>query len=99
MRWYWPIFALSVALLFVGLALSYWFWPFLALGPLFWLIVGNSLRCPRCGKHVMATEQGYSAPWIKVPMECVVCQRRKEDVWPFQWLLRPEREPADPDRF
>lgn len=58
--------------------------------PFVWLVLGNSVRCPRCGKHILDNGLGYSAPWAPPPKTCVGCGREKADWWPFQWLLRPE---------
>jgi hypothetical protein len=85
--------------LFVGsfmlmVGLSQIFWPLSVLGVVFWAVMGNSVRCPRCRKHVLDNGLGYHAPWTKTPARCIGCGRRKDDVWPFQWLLRPEREPT-----
>lgn len=91
MRWIYPLFAVAIVFLFLGVALAQFFWPLVALGPMFWLIVGNSVRCPRCRKHLFDTGKGYVAPWLATPETCVGCGRRKDDVWPFQWILRPER--------
>jgi hypothetical protein len=94
MRWFYLLFGVSVMVLFVGVALSRFFLPLVVLGSAFWLIMGNSVRCPRCRRHVLDNGRGYYAPWIKTPARCVGCDRRKDEVWPFQWLLRPEREPT-----
>lgn len=91
MRWFYPLFAISVVLLIVGVGRSHMSWPLVALGPVVWLTLGNSLRCPRCRTHVMESGRGYAAPWIREPELCVKCGRDRKDVWPFQWLIRPER--------
>lgn len=95
MRWYWPLFGVSAVLLIVGAILSDRFPPLLLLGPGVWLLSGASLLCPRCKTHLLTTRHSYSAPWIKVPDDCVRCGRSRKDVWPFQWLLRPERGVAE----
>lgn len=92
MRWFYPLFAVAVVLMVVSLPLTGISPVFIALGPAFWLVMGNSLRCPRCRKHIHDNGRGYHAPWIKTPERCVGCGRRKDDIWPFQWLLRPERD-------
>ncbi|MBI5940042.1 MAG: hypothetical protein HY859_06410 [Caulobacterales bacterium] len=95
MRWVYPLFGIavvaSILALVIGMTVSYRLMPLIVLGPIFWLVMGSSLRCPRCGKHVMDTGRGYSAPWLKVPQNCVGCHRRKDDIWPFQWLVRSEK--------
>ncbi len=90
MRWYYFLFAVAAIVLFLGVALSQFFWPLFAIGPVFWMVMGNSVRCPRCRKHLTDNGKGYVAPWLPAPETCVGCGRRKDDVWPFQWLLRPE---------
>ena len=58
--------------------------------PIAWVVAGNAICCPRCGKHVQDAGRGYYAAWIKVPETCIGCGRDKHDIWPFQRLLRPE---------
>ena len=93
MRWYYPLFACAAVLLLLGVALAQFFWPLIFLGPLFWIVMGNSLRCPRCRRDITDTGKGYVAPWLRTPKTCVGCGRRKDDIWPFQWALRPEADP------
>lgn len=93
MRWYYPLFACAAIFLLVGVALAQFFWPLFFLGPIFWMVMGNSLRCPRCRRDVTDTGKGYVAPWLRTPKTCVGCGRRKDDIWPFQWAHRPEAGP------
>ncbi len=90
MRWIYPLFWVSVVLGVISLTVMSVF-PFLIIFSLmFWLVMGNSVRCPRCLGHVLDTGRGQ-APGIEIPESCVGCGRDKRDVWPFQWLLRRER--------
>ncbi len=93
MRWIYPLFWFSVALGVIGLTVMSVF-PFLIIFSLmFWLVMSNSVRCPRCLRNVFDTGRGQGqAPWIEIPESCVGCGRDKRDVWPFQWLFRRERE-------
>jgi hypothetical protein len=92
MRWFWALFAVAVVLLFVGVSLAEVSPLWVALGPVFWMVAGQSVRCPRCTKHVNDNGRGYYALWIKTPKSCVGCGRSKAGIWPFQWLVRSERE-------
>ncbi len=102
MRWLYRMGGSILFVVLVGMSLAgeeqtrvlgYFLW----LGfPFVWLVLGNSVRCPRCGKHILDNGRGYVAPWIPVPTECVGCGRgSKSDWWPFQWLLKPEHNSDD----
>lgn len=71
MRWYYPLFACAAVLIVLGVALAQHFWPLFFLGPVFWLVMGNSLRCPRCRRGITDTGKGYVAPWLPTPKTCV----------------------------
>ncbi len=92
MRWFYPLFAVAVVLGAVGVSLANVSLFWVALGPAFWMAAGHSVRCPRCTKHVFDNGRGYVAPWVKTPTSCVGCGRSKDDIWPYQWLVRPERD-------
>ena len=62
MRWYYFLFAVAVVVLFLGVALSQFFWPLFAIGPVFWMVMGNSVRCPRCRKGKAMSHRGCLRP-------------------------------------
>ncbi len=91
MRCLWGLFAVCVIVMMVTVwGFGDLGWP-IAVGPILWLVLGNSVRCPRCRKHVLDNGRAYQAPWILIPKACVGCSRRKDDIWPFQYLVRPEQ--------
>lgn len=95
MRWIHGVAAVCGVIAIGGLALLMgghrWAAALFFGAPLLWLVVGNAVRCPVCRKHVLDNGRGYVAPWIETPKTCVGCGRRKDDIWPFQWLVRPEK--------
>lgn len=91
MRWLWPLFGLCVIVMMTTTwGFGHLGWP-IFVGPVLWMVLGNGLRCPRCRRFVLDNAEGYYAPWLKTPKTCVGCGRRKDDIWPFQFLIRPER--------
>ncbi len=49
------------------------------------------MRCPRCGLGVDSRERaGYEVGYLP-SADCPKCGRSRRGVWPFQFLLRPER--------
>ena len=67
MRWLYGMFGSIFFVALVGMALAgeeqtrilgYFLW----LGvPFIWLVLGNSVRCPRCGKHIWDNGRGSSS--------------------------------------
>ncbi len=98
MRWYYALFVGVVVGAVIGFAFmsqgSGW-GAALCIGCMIaWLVGGYSTRCPRCRRHILDNGKGYHAPWMPIPRDCIGCGRGKGDVWPFQWLIRPEK--SDP---
>lgn len=89
MRWIYRLFWVFVVLT-AGLSWATLSTVPMVIGLVFWLLMGSSVLCPRCLRHVLETGRG-SAPWIELPKSCVGCGRGKDDIWPFQWLFRRER--------
>jgi hypothetical protein len=54
----------------------------------FLFALGAAARCPRCGTHIMVDWSDWRR--AHVPRHCVLCGRARADVWPFQYLLKPE---------
>jgi len=79
-RWYHSLLAFAVGIL--GLALAQFFWPLILLGPVSLIVLGNSVLCPQCRRRV-------------AEKTCAGCGRPTDDVWPLQWLLRPESNSGD----
>jgi hypothetical protein len=90
MRWIYAFAAVFVLIALVWQAQPQRVWiAFTAV--IFWLVAANSMRCPRCRRHILDNGKGYSAPWLRTPERCIGCGREKKGLWPFQWALRPER--------
>lgn len=64
----------------------------LALAGLVFLGAGAGMRCPRCGLGVDSQQRGgyYKVGYVP-SADCPKCGRSRRGVWPFQFLLRPER--------
>ncbi|ESQ87561.1 hypothetical protein ABAC460_19740 [Asticcacaulis sp. AC460] len=52
------------------------------------MLISSNARCPRCGLSVGISDGTWrhSAP----PQHCIGCGRNRRDVWPFQYVLKPE---------
>jgi len=55
-------------------------------------LVSLNFRCPRCRSDIDRSVEGGYGHGMTVPKTCVVCGRSKKGVWPFQWLLAPDRK-------
>lgn len=64
----------------------------LVLAALALLGAAAGMRCPRCG---LGVDSQYGGGYYKVgyvpAADCPKCGRSRRGVWPFQFLLRPER--------
>lgn len=82
MRWFWGLFAVSIVVMMVTVwGFGHLGWP-VAVGPILWLVLGNSLRCPRCRKNIVS--------WFGTSETCGRCGRPNAGIWPFQFLFKPE---------
>ena len=54
-------------------------------------LAAYGMRCPRCRLGVDSRERaGYEVGYVP-SADCPKCGRSRRGVWPFQFLLRPER--------
>jgi hypothetical protein len=52
------------------------------------IVVSSNARCPRCALPVGLS--GGMWRHSAVPSYCIGCGRFRRDVWPFQYILKPE---------
>lgn len=63
----------------------------LALVAVAFLGAALGMRCPRCGLGVDSREHaGYGVGYLP-SADCPKCGRSRRGVWPFQFLLKPDR--------
>jgi hypothetical protein len=52
------------------------------------IVIGSNVRCPRCGLSVGISDGIWRHSLV--PHHCIACGRTRRDVWPFQYLVKPE---------
>lgn len=50
-----------------------------------------AMRCPRCGLGLDSQERAVYVIGYIPDADCPRCGRSRRGVWPFQFLIRPER--------
>jgi hypothetical protein len=61
------------------------FWIGMSLAVGLWHVM-LAVRCPNCRTHVGARKGVFDFPGD----DCVTCGRDRKDVWPFQYLIKPD---------